>query len=344
MATHADLSTPLKLFYSYAHEDESFRDEMSKALKLLERQGLFEELYDRNIVGGMDWNREISQRLEAADIIALLVSPDFIASDYCYGKEMIRALERNRDGEAVVVPITVRPTELTDAPFANLQYLPKGGWPISSSTDRDSAYKDIAVGIRTIVSRIRYSRAEQLQRIDAQGEAREDRALDGVVAHEIPLNESREVSVQVRLAASEGLRLALDEDIKRGEENRSYSALPNHVRSSQQFSLPWTQEELRRGDIDLTVRVSPADIVVGPTEKQIKVAAIRDSGVFTFLVSSSREGTYHLNIELLCREVSLAERILRTKVRTHDLPPSSAAVPIASVPLKVRVASKAAHA
>lgn len=348
LVDQVDLSAPLKFFYSYAHEDEPFRNEMSKAIRLLRRQGLIDEFYDRDIDAGMDWNKEISSQLQAADIIVLLISPDFIASEYCYGKEMARALERHSRGEATVVPVIVRPTDLTDAPFAHLQYLPPGSLAVSQWTDRDAAYKEIAVGVRTIVSRIKHHRAERAYQRDPANGLIEDRVLDAAVVPEIPLNEARDVAIQIRRAPSEGLRLAIEEDAKRGERTRSYSALPDDVRSSQQFSIPWSREELLRGDIDLSLRLNPPEFAVGASEKKVKVAAIRDSGVFTFLVSASREGNYFMTVEVLCRDVSLAERILKTKARIHKLPPSgptsAEALTIASVPLHVRAVGRAASA
>lgn len=141
---------PPGLFYSYAHEDEDLRDELAKHLKLLERQGILSSWHDRAIEPGQDWNREISQQLLAAKIILLLVSADFLASDYIWGHELKVAFERHQKGEARVVPILLRPCDWTTAPFAHLQALPRDARPITQWRSRDEAFASIAEALRQI--------------------------------------------------------------------------------------------------------------------------------------------------------------------------------------------------
>src|SRR5579883_2684961 len=94
---------PVELFYSYAHEDEKLRKKLETHLSMLRRQGLIAEWYDRNISAGSAWAQEIDERLRTAKNILLLIRPDFIASDYCYGVEMKLALERHEKREARVI-------------------------------------------------------------------------------------------------------------------------------------------------------------------------------------------------------------------------------------------------
>lgn len=103
------------------------------------------------ISAGTEWKDQIDARLDSADLILLLVSPDFLASDYCYDVELQRALERHIAGEARVIPIIVRPVDWHEAPFAKLQALPRDGKPISTWARRDEAYKDVVTGIRGAV-------------------------------------------------------------------------------------------------------------------------------------------------------------------------------------------------
>ena len=145
---HKQTQAPLSLFYSYAHEDESLREQMEKHLRLLRRQGLISEWHDRQIVAGTQWARQIDSHLETASVILLLISSDFLASDYCYDLEMQRALERNSRGEARVIPIILRPCEWRNAPFATLQVLPRDGLPVTEWDNIDSAFLNIARGIR----------------------------------------------------------------------------------------------------------------------------------------------------------------------------------------------------
>jgi hypothetical protein len=86
----------VRLFYSYSHKDELFRDELETHLAIFKRRGLVEEGYDRKITPGHEWDSEIDDNISKADIILLLVSSDFIASDYCYGKELNTALTKVR--------------------------------------------------------------------------------------------------------------------------------------------------------------------------------------------------------------------------------------------------------
>src|SRR5205085_12328398 len=96
---------PLKIFLSYAHEDEKLKKELEKHLSLLKRQTLIDVWHDRDISAGMEWEQENRKYLKEADIILLLVSPDFINSDNCYTVEMQEALERHKQGEVRVIPV-----------------------------------------------------------------------------------------------------------------------------------------------------------------------------------------------------------------------------------------------
>jgi hypothetical protein len=145
-------ATPLSLFYSYAREDGSLREQLEKHLRMLRRQGLISEWYDRQIVAGEKWSKQLNEHLETASVILLLISSDFLASDYCYDLEMQRALERHERGEAQVIPIILRPCDWKKTPFAPLQALPRDGKPVTEWSNIDSAFLDIAQGIRRAIS------------------------------------------------------------------------------------------------------------------------------------------------------------------------------------------------
>jgi len=99
----------VSLFFCYAHEDEELLNKLKRHLWPLQRQELIAVWHDRDISAGTEWEHEISQHLNSAHIILLLVSPNFMYSEYCYGVEMKRAIERHQRGEARVIPIIVRP-------------------------------------------------------------------------------------------------------------------------------------------------------------------------------------------------------------------------------------------
>jgi len=141
----------LSIFFSYAHKDEVLRDELEKQLSILRWQGLITEWYDRDIQAGTEWEHEINIHLNTAHIILLLISPDFLASPYCYSIEMTRALERHNAGEACVIPIILRPVDWEGAPFSKLQMLPTDAKPVTRWSDRDAALLNVIKGIRKAV-------------------------------------------------------------------------------------------------------------------------------------------------------------------------------------------------
>lgn len=143
----------IRLFYSYAHEDEALRQQLGNHLSALPQE-LIEDWHDRNISAGKEWEREIGTHLEGADIILLLISSDFMASRYCYSSEGKRALERHEAGEARVIPILLRPFDWQDTPLAKLQALPHDGRPVTLWPDRDEAFVDIAQGIHTVIDEL----------------------------------------------------------------------------------------------------------------------------------------------------------------------------------------------
>src|SRR6266487_1235889 len=146
--------TPVAVFYAYAHEDELLRDQLEKHLSLLSRQGLISEWHDRQIEAGAEWAKQIDEHLESASIILLLISPDFLASDYCYNVEMQRALERSSLGEARVIPIILRPVDWHNAPFADLQCLPRDAKPVTQWANQDAAFRNISQELRRILKQI----------------------------------------------------------------------------------------------------------------------------------------------------------------------------------------------
>jgi tetratricopeptide (TPR) repeat protein len=144
----------VKIFFSYAHEDEALRDELAKHLKLLERQGMIRAWHDRNITAGEEWKTAINANLESAGIILLLISADFLASDYCYDIEMKRALERHGNKEARVIPIILRSVDWHRSPFGKLVALPTDGKPITSWSNQDEAFTDVVKGLRKVIDRL----------------------------------------------------------------------------------------------------------------------------------------------------------------------------------------------
>lgn len=148
----------IKLFYSYSHKDEALRDELEVHLKSLQRQKIIDMWHDRKIPTGTEWEKSIDENLEAAHIILLLVSPDFLASDYCYDIEIQHAMKKHQEGSAIVIPISLRPCDTTDIDFMTLQGLPKDFTPVIKWEHRDEAFTHIAKGIRSAAEKIKHSK------------------------------------------------------------------------------------------------------------------------------------------------------------------------------------------
>ncbi|MCP4662517.1 MAG: AAA family ATPase [bacterium] len=144
----------VKVFLAFSHSDETLRAELEGHLSLLKRQGLISIWHDRRIGAGREWGEEIDEYLSSADVIVLLVSPSLLASDYCYGIEIRRALERHEAGAARLIPVILRPVDWQGAPFGKLQALPKDARPVTSWANRDEAFLDVARGIRAAVEQL----------------------------------------------------------------------------------------------------------------------------------------------------------------------------------------------
>lgn len=148
-------SGAVRVFYSYSHKDEQLRNLLETHLKILQRRGLVSAWHDRMIAAGDEWRDSIDSNLERADIILLLISSDFTASDYCWDQEMRRSLERHKSGEARVVPIILRPVNWEGAPFAELQALPTNARPVTTWENMDSAWTNISKGIEQLAKEMR---------------------------------------------------------------------------------------------------------------------------------------------------------------------------------------------
>ncbi|MDL1969357.1 MAG: toll/interleukin-1 receptor domain-containing protein [Deltaproteobacteria bacterium] len=160
-----NLQKPLQLFYSYAHDDEKLCELLIKHLASLRRQNILHGWYDRCISPGDEWANEIDMHLERADIVLLLISASFVDSNYCWGIEMERALQKHNAEEAMVLPIILRPVDIEGTPFSKLQFLPKDGKPVTRWSDRHEALANIAIGIRHVATKILNEKEKEKKKI-----------------------------------------------------------------------------------------------------------------------------------------------------------------------------------
>src|ERR1019366_1461986 len=155
----------IHLFFCYCQEDKALREELDMHLAMLKRLRQIKSWHDQMISPGNKWEREIEHQLSTAQIILLLISPDFLASSYCYEKEMMCSLQRHEAGDAHVIPIILRHVDWHDAPFHTLQMLPTNAQPLSNWLDRDAFFTNVAQGIRKVVDDI-LTKQEAKERCD----------------------------------------------------------------------------------------------------------------------------------------------------------------------------------
>lgn len=142
----------MRAFISYSHHDKAVLERLHVHLANLTRGGHIETWYDRDILAGSELDAEINRELEAANLFLLLVSPDFIASDYCVEREMKRALERHAAGTARVVPVIVEECDWKAmGELRQLKAVPTDGKAISSWANSNNAYLNIVQELRRIV-------------------------------------------------------------------------------------------------------------------------------------------------------------------------------------------------
>jgi ribosomal protein L40E len=144
---------PIKIFYCYAPQDRKLRDDLEKQLMSLKRLGKITLRLNREILAGTNWSHVEDGRFQAADLILLLISPDFIHSDYHYGIEMHHALEKHEAENVWVIPIILRPTALWEkTPIGKLQALPRDGIAITTRRNRETAFVDVVKEISGVVA------------------------------------------------------------------------------------------------------------------------------------------------------------------------------------------------
>lgn len=137
------------VFFSYSHKDEALRDELEVHLAMLKREGAISAWHDRKILAGDELSGQIHARLSDAQVILLLVSPDFLASAYCHDVEVKRAMELHAEGRARVIPVILRYCDWQNsAPFAKLLAVPTDGKPIVKWPDRDEAWLNVVQQLR----------------------------------------------------------------------------------------------------------------------------------------------------------------------------------------------------
>ncbi|MFN7115521.1 MAG: TIR domain-containing protein [Saprospiraceae bacterium] len=157
------MSKPLKIFISYARKDADYKDELLVHLKPLKRNGIIEAWHDSDVEAGDEWEPEILRQLETADVLLFLVSPNFMASDYIYNKEIVEAKKRHDRKETVIVPIWIKPVSVPDDFLNKFQSLPKDRKPVSQWADHDEAWVDVVQRLKKLFDKLQNKTAETPQ-------------------------------------------------------------------------------------------------------------------------------------------------------------------------------------
>src|SRR5204862_2318703 len=132
-----------KVFISYSHKDELFKDQLIAHLAVLKIEGVIEEWNDQQLTPGQGWDDKIKAAINEAEVILFLISSDFLASNYIRQNEILTAIERGQRNEVILVPIIIRPCDFEDSHLAKFQAVPKNAKPISTWSNQDEAYLNV---------------------------------------------------------------------------------------------------------------------------------------------------------------------------------------------------------
>ncbi len=301
---------PVSVFYSYSHRDEKLRLKLENALASLRISHLIRDWHDRMIPAGSDWARMISLHLEMAQIVLLLLSEDFVASQYCYEVEARRALERHQSGDAAVVPVLLRPVNLRPLPISKLQGLPTPFRAVTTWSNRDAAFENISEGIMDLAYALRGGHS-------LNAELDEPRMLDAGIPSSVAVGSAAILVALVRRSSSPGLRQIVEVDL-------SYQIGPQDVKSGlEPFRLQFpTDDHGIPADASLTIRIEAPDFVPPTQQKEITVSPDGDSKPRLFFLTPQHDGDLNINLELWQGSSFLTNLPLSTRAVTpgQDLP------------------------
>lgn len=219
----------IEVFISYSKQDKDLRDGLLAHLRPLEREDII-TWHDRQILPGTEWDEEIKARLNAADIILLLISADFLATDYCTQVEIPEALRRHEAGEATVMPVILRACGWKYTLLAKIQAYPEKAEPIKSWKDIDEAYTNVVDGVYLAATKIKEQRSqqaeqEQLQQEQQQAEERERSCQAEQLRQQLAAEEER--LKQQELERKQQEQLNQEAERKRQQEQANKQQLPD---------------------------------------------------------------------------------------------------------------------
>jgi hypothetical protein len=234
----------LKIVICYAHADKDMCDELDRHLSNLKRQQLITSWSDREISPGSEWKKEVNAQLGAAHLILLLISSDFMASDYCYSIEMDYALKRHNEGSARVIPILLRPLDWENAPFYELQVLPDGSRPVTEWKSRDGAWENVVLGIRKAIGDMINleieTKEDNISSISVHNSTQKSATPQRLVGNEDKPSVEKPLLICLAIDVSDSMKQPIIDHT--GKTIKRWSSVSNAIEHFVQLGVSWVQD------------------------------------------------------------------------------------------------------
>lgn len=297
----------IQVFCSYSHRDRDLRDELVKYLYLLQESLLIRMWHDGEITPGQDWQREIKDQLAGSDVILLLVSIDFLNSEFVKTYELPLALRRHENREALVIPVLLRPVPWTLSGLSFLEALPKDLRPVIDWSPPDSAFVNICEGLfAAVLAWQARTLPPEFRRPHRSTNVRR-RVVDLAISRRVPMGKATILAVMVRRVGEHGLRAILEVDDRyglRAEDVESTGSVPLEFprRANGQLS-----------PLDLTIAVVSGDFRCQAPRKDLSVPPRGDSPICVFLLEALHAGVLRLTVEVSCRGSIILTHVVRSE-------------------------------
>ncbi|MFO0760470.1 MAG: phosphodiester glycosidase family protein [Byssovorax sp.] len=303
---------PQRLVLCAAPEDGALRAALDDHLSALERDDRVTVFHDGKVGPGEDRDAVVAREIAAADLIVLLISASFLASDACFTREIEPAIARHRRGEALVVLVLVRPVDWKSEAFEDLPCLPANLLAVTMWNNVDMALRTVEQGLRRALEARALGRPFVAEEepdpppLPAAPSTAEERALDAAIPARVTVGELTEVLAMVVTPRSGGLRALIE------LSPEAFTSDPSDVKSTR-FELEFPRDaEGRPRPASITVALESIHFDPPKVEKKLLVSPRKDSTVCTLLVTPRREGHLSLQMELRSNDDVLWSQRLQT--------------------------------
>ena len=216
-------SEPVSIFFSYSRKDEALMRELESHLEPLRLSHLIESWHDGCITPGEEWEPQIKENLQKAQIILLLISVNFISSKYCNTVELTQAIKRHKSGDALVIPLILKPCMWQPIPIGEmtlgeLQALPKDAKPVTSWNDRDEAYTNIAEGLYDKILQVQQEREAEAERQRQGAEAARRRQREQEEAQKLAEAQQQKQTTEDDLSSEKSIDYTRLQDLLKAQD------------------------------------------------------------------------------------------------------------------------------